>query len=754
MNKTLLKKIAVEAIYVIIQLVLSKINIFGFLSPAGLPFAFLRLYHGGNIFVVTFSYAISKAHTFVSLSGLLTAVYEVVFLALYYFAKEFLKCKKGYIFNMIFVLLSNVLYLYYSLVSLTALWHFLVSLSIQLLLVLFFQKFLSVCRSKLVFFKFSRSDYLMFSVMTLLLSVGLFSYNFMANYFGLFLALCPVVILCKVLPAEKYFAVSITHAVGAMLATFNVFYLIITTVSALIILEFKVIEKYFYGALCVCIFSIFVLIFKIFDVFSLISLVLAVLVYILIPNKVIMKLSSLFESDALNIIIERLEEQKISGIKSKLMLMSDTFGAMQKDFKFLVVGKINREQASKELAADVISRCCSNCENFKSCFYENINKRMLFENLMQKAIENEKIEQSDLSNGVQAYCFKSNIVVSEINQTAKLFHSYEAEVKTEDVSKLVISSELENFADIFANFSKNLGASLKVNERLSSALKEKLTKNRIDVKEVVISENESGIESVSTLIANEHVARRETTDAISKLIRNNVKLSDVKHIELSGLSLATFVPLPNLKINFSVSSRAKENKNGDSHIITKLSNNKYFVAIADGMGHGESANKISSMVLSLIKSMFEVGLDDTLILQSVNKLLLPAGLDNFTTLDACVIDLDLQVASFIKLGSSVSIIKRKNTSEVVACESLPIGIVKNLKPTIIKKQIQSGDMLFLASDGIVDSFSNIEQFKSFVNDSKIYNMQKYLDDVVGDAVYQSSKHIDDMTIIGINLLKN
>ena len=63
------------------------------------------------------------------------------------------------------------------------------------------------------------------------------------------------------------------------------------------------------------------------------------------------------------------------------------------------------------------------------------------------------------------------------------------------------------------------------------------------------------------------------------------------------------------------------------------------------------------------------------------------------------------------------------------------------------------DVIFLASDGVVDSFASPDEFKAFINDTKIYNLQQHLDNIVFDAGYQS-KHKDDMTIIGINLLKN
>ena len=89
--------------------------------------------------------------------------------------------------------------------------------------------------------------------------------------------------------------------------------------------------------------------------------------------------------------------------------------------------------------------------------------------------------------------------------------------------------------------------------------------------------------------------------------------------------------------------------------------------------------------------------------------------------------------------------KRKQTSEIVSCKSLPIGIVQNARPTIIRKQISAGDMIFLASDGVVDSYASINDFKSFVNDAKIYNLQKFTDDVIFDGQGIATKHIDDMS---------
>ena len=92
-------------------------------------------------------------------------------------------------------------------------------------------------------------------------------------------------------------------------------------------------------------------------------------------------------------------------------------------------------------------------------------------------------------------------------------------------------------------------------------------------------------------------------------------------------------------------------------------------------------------------------------------------------------------------------------SDIINCSSLPIGVLDNIKPTIIRRHINVGDIIFLASDGVVDSFSSVDEYKNYINDSKISNIQKFIDDLIFDASFQNQKHQDDMTIIAINMLK-
>ncbi len=754
MKKEIPKCILKELAYFVLQVFFARINLFGFISPAGLPFAFIRLFYGGNIFFTLGGYFISRIYLFSSLNFVIITIYEIVLLTLYYFAMEFLKTKKKMLLLYVFLSISNALSLYYNMLSLTTLWHFLVNFSLQIIVLFYFYKLFQVYKNKLIFIKFSHRDYVFFSIAILMLSVGAFQYNFILYPLGWFLVAGVLVWFCKIMPAEKYFIFSIILSLGGVIASSSPSYLIFSSTASIILFQFKNANKYLYIFSCFAVYAALILLLKIYDVYSIVTILLSVAIFAFIPTNIITKIKALFSLESLEIIRQNIEQEKTKMIQGKLLLMSSTLTSMQNNFKYLIIGKIDRNKACCELANDIISKCCSQCEYYRTCYLESINKKSIIENLMSKAIEQIEIGDKDFNNGAIAYCSKNKILMSEINQTARNFLSYEKTVKSEDSSKLVIASEIQNFANIFLNFAKMIENSTKINEKQSKNLKETLLKNMIDAKEVAIIENESGINSIELILTNEQAVKREVIDSIVRVTKLNVKLKNAKHLEYSGICHATYVPVSKIKPEFAVSTKSKENKNGDNVVVTKLGENKFFVAIADGMGHGEAANKISNMVLSLIRSLFEVGLDETLIISSINKLLLPAGLENFTSLDACVLDLEKNTCDFVKLGATVSVIKHRNTSEVIVSESLPIGIVQNIKPTIVRKQISAGDMIFLASDGIVDSFENIEIYKSFINDAKIFNLQKYLDEVVYDAGVQNQKHIDDMTIIGINLLKN
>ena len=156
---------------------------------------------------------------------------------------------------------------------------------------------------------------------------------------------------------------------------------------------------------------IFYLLNRQVDIVALCMSLLATLIFLFFRSSFLNRLKRLLDIDSFYLINENLKNEKILEIKHKINLMANTFKCMQKDFKFLMVGKINKNKAAIEFSQDLINQYCRNCENYSSCFCENINKKLLFENLMTKALESGKITKDDFFLGLQCYCNKENIIM-------------------------------------------------------------------------------------------------------------------------------------------------------------------------------------------------------------------------------------------------------------------------------------------------------------------------------------------------------
>ena len=68
--------------------------------------------------------------------------------------------------------------------------------------------------------------------------------------------------------------------------------------------------------------------------------------------------------------------------------------------------------------------------------------------------------------------------------------------------------------------------------------------------------------------------------------------------------------------------------------------------------------------------------------------------------------------------------------------------------------MNSGDIIVLASDGVVDSFQSIEAYLHFINNERITNVQLLADNILEEARSRTVTHKDDMTVLAIKLANN
>ena len=753
MKKEKIKYFLKHLFLFLVQIAFSR-ELFGQVFPFGFVFALSRVYFGANLLLVSIEYAISNIFVGVNFYYIISAAFEIVILALYYFFKETVHVKRKRLFLSLFLMLSLMLKLYLCLTGNLFYLHFIFESILKFVALFYFFKLYEIYRKKLIFSKCSNTDYLFFSTFVVIFVLGLFKYTVLKDSIGICLFLTALIFSSRCLPTDRFlvFAITLTICFGYVFSSISL--VLCCLIAAIVLISVARLHKYLFLPVVLVCGVILIKISSAEGLLNYINLFSSVCLVALVPQKIVNKIIEFFEEKSLNIINENMWHESQLEIKAKLDLMSKTLKKMQDDFKFLIVGKIDRRLASEELAKDVIKNCCEACDRKFICSNSLIDKQKILSEFMHYAIMKGSFSVDELSVGFRTYCDKTMLVASSIASVATRYLKFETSVKTEDESKLLISSELGNFANLFRNFSNNIGKISKINKNMSKLLKESLSNNMVDVVDIAVFENHQAIEKIDIVAENNVMAKRELRQCLSRFMGGDVQVKKLRHLELSGLSLISFVPSNELKLEFAVSSSAKETVNGDNTLIAKIDDNRFFVAIADGMGHGKVAGKTSQMILNLIKNLFLIGIELDLIIESVNKLLIPVGLDNFSTLDIAIVDLKQSNCCFIKLGSSVSVIKHSDTTEIISSSSLPVGIIQNLTPTIEIRKIHAGDVLLLASDGVVDSFASIESYKIFINDCKIGKLQNFTDNIIFELKSKANKHLDDMSIIAIKLLKN
>ena len=196
------------------------------------------------------------------------------------------------------------------------------------------------------------------------------------------------------------------------------------------------------------------------------------------------------------------------------------------------------------------------------------------------------------------------------------------------------------------------------------------------------------------------------------------------------------ITMPNYEIAFGSSTMTKTGMKvcGDSKSLIRIDDGKYMVSICDGMGSGVNAEKTSSTAISLIENFYKAGFDNETILSSVNRLLSLAHDETFTAVDISVVDLRQGICDFIKIGATCGFVKNMDKVEIISAGSLPLGVLEEMTPCITKKALCDGDVIVMASDGIVDVFESKEQLASQIADMVLKTPQQMADAIMQQAL--------------------
>jgi stage II sporulation protein E len=101
------------------------------------------------------------------------------------------------------------------------------------------------------------------------------------------------------------------------------------------------------------------------------------------------------------------------------------------------------------------------------------------------------------------------------------------------------------------------------------------------------------------------------------------------------------------------------------------------------------------------------------------------------------------------LGAPSSFIIRKSAIEVLKSTSPPMGVLDKINPTTARYQLYDGDMMVLASDGVVDALGE-NGVIDVVNSADTFNPQTLAEKLLDSALDGGAE--DDCTVLVLRLV--
>ena len=370
--------------------------------------------------------------------------------------------------------------------------------------------------------------------------------------------------------------------------------------------------------------------------------------------------------------------------------------------------------------------------------------------LVNIAFEKGRVTLIDIPSVLVSRCNRINQLVYVTNSLIEQYKSYATLVGNIDASKVLICEQFIGVSGVLKQLADTACKTVKFDDGLERQITDQLVYNDIMCSDVVVYHDSVDVVSCTLEVKKEDRLKSKIPQIVSKICKTKMYVESDESSIHSGWQVLNLKTAPKYDVVFGTSAITKSSstKSGDCYAIMRLEDGKILMALCDGMGSGEKAQRTSETAMSLVENFYKAGFSDDIILSSVNKFLSLLGQDNFSCLDMGVIDLKNGSVDFIKLGATNGFVKHKDTIDVVECASLPLGIVGTLCPTIKTTILDGGDMIVLCTDGVSDSFLSDQDMANFVNNISSLNPQEVAD-IILDKALQNNNNValDDMTIL-------
>jgi len=176
------------------------------------------------------------------------------------------------------------------------------------------------------------------------------------------------------------------------------------------------------------------------------------------------------------------------------------------------------------------------------------------------------------------------------------------------------------------------------------------------------------------------------------------------------------------------------------------------LGISDGMGTGIRASRESQTVIELLEQFLDAGFAAETAVRMINSaMVLQRGMQQFSTLDICGVNLYTGQCEFLKIGAATTFIRRSTGVETITSTSLPVGIFREVDFERTGRRLEHGDMIVMVSDGVLDALpveNRMDLMKYLISQIHSDNPAEFADLLLKQVLsFSNEMPADDMTIL-------
>ena len=323
-------------------------------------------------------------------------------------------------------------------------------------------------------------------------------------------------------------------------------------------------------------------------------------------------------------------------------------------------------------------------------------------------------------------------------------------------SRQVLSQQYKGFATVMDSLSLELQNDISCESKYEKKILSELIKKKITLKSICVFEKPDGsFEAEAEFYDEEDMETAEEMLAVvSQVLGQPMRMAG-----MPGDTLKVLIePLLNFKIVSGIATVKKdgEEQNGDTCCALSLSDNRYALAISDGMGSGAAAANESKTTIQLLKKLLLAGFDRTAAIQLINSaLVLKNGQESFATIDLALIDLVSAKAEFVKIGAATGYIRRADSIDSIFCNTLPAGILSEADIQLSCRRLAAGDCIIMVSDGVANAKKNVNWVcETLMGIPEEEEPETVAEIILKEAVIHKRGAVnDDMTVIAAKILE-